>query len=114
MVLLRAVGHVLDKVDGTNNLAVKTHANRLLKSWRTGDEHLIFREFIDKARNSILKEYQSKMTNGPAPIVAHLQSNDGFDTIRQFLLEENVYRPVSDGTFAREDGRTLIDEAINW
>jgi hypothetical protein len=44
----------------------------------------------------------------------HLQRNDGFSGIRQFLVEENIYRPVSGGTYAGEDGRTLIDEAIDW
>jgi hypothetical protein len=114
VVLLRAVGHVLDKVDGANDPMVKKHAHNLFRSWRTGDENLIFRDFIDKERNSILKEYQSNMTSGPVPMVAYLQTNDGFDTIRQFLIEENIYRPVSTGPFAGEDGRTLIDEAIRW
>lgn len=114
VVLLRAIGHVLDKVDGTNNPLVKKYANELFKSWRAGDEHVIFRDFIDKERNSILKEYESEITSGPVPIVAHLQRNDGFDTIRHFLIEENIYRPVSGGSFAGEDGRTLIDEAIKW
>lgn len=114
VVLLRADGHVLDKVDGANDPIVKKHAHSLFQSWRTGEKNSIFRDFIDKERNSILKEYQSSMTNGPVPVIAYLQSNDGFDTIRQFLIEENLYRPVSEGIFCGEDGRTLIDQAIDW
>lgn len=46
--------------------------------------------------------------------MAYLQSQDGFDVVRQFLIEENLYRPMSAGTFEGEDGRTLLDEAIEW
>lgn len=114
VVLLRAVGHVLDKVDGSSNLAVKREANALHKSWRSGDENAIFRDFIERERNSILKEYESEITEGPVPIIAHLQQHDGFDVIRQFLIEENIYRPMGVGVFEGEDGRTLLDEAIAW
>jgi hypothetical protein len=114
VVLLRAVGHVLDKVDGANDISIRQKANTLHKSWRTGDENLIFRDFIECERNSILKEYESEITEGPVPIMAHLQSNDGFDVIRQFLIEENIYRPMGSGSYAGEDGRTLIDESIAW
>ena len=114
VVLLRAVGHVLDKVDGANNPAVKVAATALHKSWRAGDENSIFRDFIERERNSILKEYESEITDGPVPIMAHLQRHDGFDVIRQFLIEENIYRPMGAGIFEGEDGRTLLDEAIAW
>src|SRR6185312_1454897 len=59
LALVRAVGHVLDKVDANENgprpgLSVdvayaKWKANR--------DEHRIFWEFIEEERNNILKEY---------------------------------------------------------
>ena len=114
VVLLRAVGHVLDKVDGNNDSKVKREANALHKSWRSGDENAIFRDFIERERNSILKEYESEITEGPVPIMAHLQQHDGFDVVRQFLLEENIYRPMGAGAFEGEDGRTLLDEAIAW
>ncbi|MCC7703509.1 hypothetical protein IGS59_14765 [Janthinobacterium sp. GW460P] len=114
VVLLRAVGHVLDKVDGNDDPAVKREANTLHKSWRSGDENAIFRDFIERERNSILKEYESEITEGPVAIMAHLQQHDGFDVVRQFLLEENIYRPMGAGVFEGEDGRTLLDEAIAW
>jgi len=114
VVLLRAVGHVLDKVDGHNDPIVKRVAGELHKSWRSGEENAIFRDFIERERNSILKEYSSEITEGPVPIIAQLQRNDGFDVIRHFLIEENLYRPMESGAFAGEDGRTLLDEAIAW
>jgi hypothetical protein len=114
VVLLRVVGHVLDKVDGINDPAVKVAANALHKSWRSGDENAIFRDFIERERNNILKEYESEITEGPVPIMVHLQKHDGFDVVRQFLIEENIYRPMGAGVFEGEDGRTLLDEAIAW
>jgi hypothetical protein len=114
VVLLRAVGHVLDKVDGANSAAVRANAKALHQTWKVADEHAIFRDFIEHERNNILKEYASEMTEGPVPIMAHLQSHDGFDVVRQFLIEENIYRPMGSGAFEGEDGRTLIDEAIEW
>lgn len=114
VVLLRSVGHVLDKVDGSNDLCLKKEANALFKSWQTGDEHAIFRDFIDCERNSILKEYESNMSEGPIPVLLNLENKAGGDMIQQFLIEENIYRPMTSGIYEGEDGRTLIDEAIFW
>ena len=114
VVLLRAVGHVLEKVDGDENSEVRKVANELYRAWKDGDANSIFRDFIEDERNNILKEYLFSMSEGPIPIVAHLQRNDGFDTARQFLIEENLYRPMQGGQFEGEDGRTLLDEAIAW
>jgi hypothetical protein len=56
--LVRAVGHVLAKVDGQNP-AIRREADRLYKMWKGASAaHLIFREFIEKERNNLLKEYQ--------------------------------------------------------
>ena len=114
VVLLRAVGHVLVKVDGDAEPFVAPVAKALFQKWKSGDEHTIFRDFIEKERNSILKEYESEMTEGPVDVMAVLQSFDGYDTIRQALIEENIYRPLGDGPFAGEDGRTMLDDAIQW
>ena len=80
----------------------------------TAVAHAIFRDFIERERNSILKEYSSTMTEGPVPLLAYLQNGEGFDVIRQALIEENIYRPMSDGPYEGEDGRTVLDEAIEW
>jgi hypothetical protein len=114
VVLLRAVGHVLDKVDGANNAEARAAAKKLHHSWKAGEEHAIFRDFIERERNSILKEYASEITEGPVPVMAYLQNQDGFDVARQFLIEENIYRPMGAGAFEGEDGRTLLDDAIQW
>lgn len=114
IVLLRTVGHVLDKVDGKADRRVGILSKGLYKEWQRGDENAIFRDFIERERNSILKEYEISMSEGPIPVIAHLQNFDGFDVARQFLIEENLYRPIGRGPYEGEDGRTLLDEAIDW
>ena len=114
IVLLRTVGHVLVKIDGEAHQGVKREARRLFDQWKAAPEHSIFREFIELERNTILKEYATTMTHGPVPIVAHLQRHDGFDYVRQFVIEENLYRPMGAGKYAGEDGREILDEAISW
>lgn len=115
VVLLRTVGHVLNNVDGAALPAVKVLANQLHAEWKdTATAHAVFRDFIERERNSILKEYSFTMTEGPVPLLAYLQNGDGFDVIRQALIEENIYRPMSDGPYEGEDGRTVLDDAIEW
>lgn len=112
--LLRAVGHVLRNVDGDNDHRVRSIADARHRSWKRDAAHAIFRDFIEAERNNILKEYAFQITEGPVTIMAHLQQADGFDTVRQFLIEENLYRPMGDGAYEGEDGRTLADAAIEW
>src|SRR5262245_54359762 len=57
--LLRAVGHVLEKVDGKSSpgmaRAVKAEFARLK---RERGENKIFWDFIERERNNVLKEYR--------------------------------------------------------
>lgn len=112
--LLRSIGYVLRNVDGKRDPIVETVAAEHHRSWKIDEAHAIFREFIEAERHSILKEYEFAVTEGPVPIMAHLQQSDGFDNARQFLLEENLYRPIMDGQHAGADGRELVDLAIEW
>lgn len=114
VVLLRTVGHVLDKVDGKEDSRVKRIANELYCSWQKDPTHSIFRDFIDRERNSILKEYATGMSEGPVPLAAVLRSDDGREVVEQFFIDENIYRPISAGTYEGEDGRTVLDDAIEW
>jgi ferritin-like protein len=55
--LIRAVGHVLDKVDGRDK-QTKDVAGKLYKNWhKEPEKHEIFHEFIEKERNNVVKEY---------------------------------------------------------
>ncbi|MBN9335391.1 hypothetical protein [Devosia sp.] len=115
VVLLRTIGHVLNNVDGEGSPQVRRLARAMHARWKSGHPaDAIFRDFIERERNSILKEYAFSMSEGPVPIVAHLQAQDGYDSIRHFLIEENIYRPIEDGPYQGEDGRTVLDDAIEW
>jgi hypothetical protein len=116
VVLVRAVGHVLDKVDGAASPVVRKVANELYKKWKKAEGlDVIFRDFIEQERNSILKEYEFGMSEGPVPVSARLQNPDTGELFLQHaLIEENIYRPMRNGPYEGEDGRTLLDEAISW
>lgn len=118
--LIRAVGHVLDKVDGKSP-AIRMASRAAYKRW-TGDarEHEIFREFIEKERNIILKEYDFNLHPGEEVQVAipvTLQRvSDGMivEAATVFPLNENIYRPLMDGCREGEDARDVLSEAIEW
>lgn len=114
VVLLRTIGHVAEKVDGKVHSNLLDASRALFAEWKKGDQHLIFREFINKERNSILKEYTSDVSEGPVPIVATAIRSDGIVADFGYLIEENLYRPMGGGYYDGEDGRTLIDDSINW
>jgi hypothetical protein len=118
--LIRAVGHVLDKVDGKSS-AVRTASRAAYKRWTDGaPEHEIFREFIERERNTILKEYDFNLHPGEevhVAIPATLKRvSDGAivqaETI--FPLDNNIYRPLMDGFREGEDARDVLSEAIEW
>jgi hypothetical protein len=112
--LLRIVGHVLDKVDGRENSQLRLAARRLYEEWKTGAEHQIFREFIDNERNNILKEYQFGVSEGPIEILLSGETQSGPMPLQVVQISENIYRPMQDGVYAGEDGRTLIEDSIEW
>jgi hypothetical protein len=113
--LLRAVGHVLDKVDARESAKLKTVVRQHYLRWKNiaANEHAIFRDFIDQERNSIQKEYEFGMSEGPIPLVGLMKHDSEAPQVRA-LLEDNIYRPMRTGPYEGEDGRTLIDDAIDW
>jgi len=56
--LIRAIGHVLDKVDGRNPVRKRVSAE-FFQRWKVDPEHEIFPKFIEHERNHLLKEYTS-------------------------------------------------------
>lgn len=118
--LIRAVGHVLDKVDGLN-ASIKKAANQRYKLWQsTEPEHEIFREFIDKERNNLLKEYQVNvhpLENVSVVVQTSLRSVTSGETIvvpEVFEIDENIYRPMMNGPWEGDDARDVLSEAITW
>lgn len=119
--LIRAVGHVLEKVDGRNP-AVKQAAAKMYLTWKgAASEHLIFREFIEKERNNLLKEYQINihpLEDVPVVLQAIIRPLGGGEPITVaadvFELGENIYRPMIEGPWEGDDAREVLAEAIEW
>ncbi|HUN99508.1 MAG TPA: hypothetical protein VMU69_25150 [Bradyrhizobium sp.] len=119
--LIRAVGHVLDKVDGRDQ-AVKQVAATMYRNWKgTDPEHLIFREFIEKERNNLLKEYEINihpLDDVPVVVQAVLCPPDGGEphmiAVDVMEMGDNVYRPMMEGPWEGDDAREVLTEAIEW
>ena len=117
--LVRAVGHVLSKVDGRDPV-VKRVGDQFFENWKRSHNHRIFRDFIEQERNSILKEYQSSV-HPMEKVYITLQTQlvstiDGSElTISDPIpLDGNVYRPMLDGPWQGDDCRDVLQEAIVW
>lgn len=117
--LIRAVGHVLDKVDGSNP-KIKRAAKESFRLWRSVDGgHDIFNEFIDQERNNVVKEYEfgyHPLDNVDVALVSTVQSPDGeFIRSAEIIgIGDNVYRPLL-GVFRHgDDARDVYFDAIVW
>ena len=118
---IRAVGHVLSKVDGDHDSSVKINADRLFKEWKSDiTEHQIFREFIEQDRNLILKEYNSRLfPNSKVPLATEITTNapEGHPAHKigqVFEVDHRIYRPFSEGPYEGIDARDVYQEAIEW
>ena len=98
--LLRAVGHVLDKIDGQCSVA-RPAIDARWKAWRADPStHAVFWEFIEKERNLVLKEYEIGST---AP--QYLLTEDG----RRLSLEDG-----SGSLLLEPPDIGRIDDALAW
>jgi hypothetical protein len=101
VILLRAVGHVLNNVDSVKSPELKSAIDSAWKALQsTKPEPKIFWLFIEEARNNILKQYEMGAGQGAT-------INLGTKTV------ENIYL-VDAGEFEGRDQRDLIREAIAW
>lgn len=118
--LIRAVGHVLDKVDGASP-AVKAASRAAYARWTSdASEHQIFREFIERERNTILKEYEFNLHPGEAVEVVfpvtlqRVSDGELVQAASVFPLDKNIYRPLLDGFRQTDDARDVLSDAIEW
>lgn len=113
--LLRAVGHVLEKVDCASNDSLRTASKRKYKEMkRHADRYEIFFHFIEAERNLILKEYRSNAE----PVVPVLVI-DNFATGEKTLYGDgdDMMFPMfifEGGPFAGEDSRDVAPRAISF
>jgi hypothetical protein len=104
--LARAVGHVLQKVDGEHDDTIKRAVTSAYDAWKADRQaSAIFWDFIEQERNQILKEYEVGFLAGPIDVVA------GGDL---HTLDEHLFCPIADGPFAGEDCRDILEQAIAW
>jgi hypothetical protein len=118
IVLLRVVGHVLDKVDGCQS----PHYRSAIDNWwvmlkQTRPEPSIFWEFIEEERNSVLKQYRSRAGQGVSIRVPTLYLN--MKTGEQWSdpdppLPPLYHHTVVSGPFEGRDHRDVLREAIQW
>lgn len=119
LALVRAVGHVLHKVDAKNRIAKKT-INSAYQTWKANENHQIFNDFINRERNNILKEYQFNLHPNEFVEVAavlNLVESDSGQTSQLadfFPIGENIYRPILDGYREGDDARDVYADAIEW
>lgn len=119
--LLRAVGHVLLNVDQPTSADLMKIANAAHKRWKSDDPaHAVFRDFILKERNNILKEYRSKVHPLDTVAVAfrvtlvHPETGEISYVDEVAELDENLFRPLVEGYGAGEDARDVFEEAVAW
>ena len=118
--LIRAVGHVLEKVDGTSQ-SVRSASRAAFSQWKSGaPEHEIFREFIERERNTILKTYDFNLHPSEEVelvLVSNLKRvSDGaiVQSAQVYPIGENIYRPLLDGFREGDDARDVLSDAIEW
>jgi hypothetical protein len=102
VVLLRAVGHVLHKVDGQRS---PEYRSAIDAAWsllgESKPEPRIFWDFIEDERNNIVKQYKFSAGQDATVYLASTHSP--------------AYQyDVKTGTFAGRDQRDLLREAILW
>jgi hypothetical protein len=55
------------------------------------------------------------MSEGPIPLVLARDALGIVEVLGEpHWLDQNLYRPMSDRPFEGEDGRDVIDQAIDW
>jgi hypothetical protein len=108
--LLRAVGHVLQKIDGSISPVHRRTIDAHWEAWGAcREEHAIFWDFIEGERNAVLKQYEVGYQERDVAVVALGKSGPEFH-----LLDVAIFKPMSSGTFAGEDARNVARGAITW
>jgi hypothetical protein len=118
IVLLRAVGHVLDKVDGEISPSYRS----AIDSWwfklnESKPEPNIFWQFIDKERNSVIKQYRNPVCTGVTvrvPTVYFDMKTGEHWTVPDPSLPVLYNYSISSGPFEGKDHRDILREAIEW
>ena len=119
MALLRAVGHVLHKVDGKDPVA-RSLIDAAWDRWNADKAaNAIFWEFVEKERNNILKQYRFGVLDsavvGLAVLEIDRETGHAVAVVESpAVLDENLFRPMDKGYRLGVDGRDVYQEALLW
>jgi hypothetical protein len=105
IVLLRAVGDVLVKVDAARFPKLKSDIRRQYKSWH---KERIFMDFIKAQRNDLVHEYETRLDFNP--VIGAEQGGESME----IRVGSVIYCPVTRGRYKGEDVRDVITEALEW
>ena len=116
VVLLRAVGHVLDNVDGGRDAKLRRAVDNWWKNLKaTKPEPLVFWAFIEEERNAILKEYQTRAGQGVTIQLSGIELNLRTGEQKSDPPKPAIYHyTINTGPFAGRGQRELLHEAIVW
>jgi hypothetical protein len=107
--LIRAVGHVLHKVDAIRSELLGRAVDDAYLRWKDDrSQHAIFWDFIEAERNDVLKRYEFSYRSNPHIVVQTPEVEE------EFVLGDELFLPVADGPFAGEDVRDILSAAIAW
>lgn len=116
VVLLRTVGHVLDKVDGAKSSSYRAAIDK----WWSGIKAskpapTIFWALIDEERNSILKEYQTAAGQGVSVGGMFIEINQRTGEQKVHPTMPPIYHyTFNSGSYKDRDQREVLLEAIDW
>ena len=124
VVMLRAVGHVLEhETKNSTDAALRAAAQRWWKSLGESEpEPAIFWQFIYDDRNALLKEYSFTATQSPSRL-ARSEGRAGrsssntvfvFTPLGMEIFDETPSYEMVLSPFTGRDARDIIDEAIQW
>lgn len=120
LALVRAVGHVLHKVDGADP-DVRRQVDVAYRRWKSQKaKNAVFWEFIEDERNNILKEYRFNLHPldhvdvAVLMTVRHPETGELSQIPQLVPIGESIYRPVLDGYSEGNDARDVYREALDW
>ena len=63
-----------------------------------------------------MKEYEIGISEGPVPVVLSFvdPATGRASGYKLEPIDENIYRPMKEGFYEGEDGRTLVELAVEW
>ena len=115
VVLLRVVGHVLDKIDGNASGVLRDEIRASYDRLKqTRPEPKIFWEFIELERNNILKEYKVNAGQGIRIIGGKTVYNETGNIVDSTSGSIDYLYHIRSGPFVGRSQHDVICEAIDW